>query len=348
MTGDIHHELVTREEALDCTIEGDEGLIGIGVRLGIYLQVFASMFTMAFQRDQGPAFMYAAAALQAALFVALVYATTHGELHASEALVAILLLIVMVLFELLVFTSIFIHMLSGHFEIANEDIQLGSEERLTRTDIKNPHPPNIAKHHDSSIAQADTNGISTRDQATPDGISMHDKTTSNLEDTLSLSKSVSLDIGLTRQKTRLPPPPEQARLNIREAIYASDPLLINDDNLALLARTLPKYTQSHVWASSIVIILLIFGSYIYMVWFWWKGMSEMKPAPCGSIGFFIFAKFEIAHWIRWPIRIVLTISGIALLCTLLQSVCTFLALASIFTFQLSKKHCKSFIHRQLT
>ena len=316
-------EVPAVEEQPDCSIEGDEGLYGIGVRLGIYFQFFASMFTLAFQRDQGPAFLYAAAALQAALFVALMYASAKEHLYAAEALVAILLLIIMILFECLVFISIFIHLLSGHFRFPKTD-------RDSSTVVESISGIGVGSTFEQS------KGDETKEKA--DEIKDHRAVES--DDSSTITSSSSSSSGLTRQKTRLAPTPEQAKLNLREAIYASDPLLISDDNMILIARTIKNYTEMHVWASAGAIYVLIYGSYIYMMWFWWRGLPRMRSTPCGTHGFFVFASFDINHWISWPIKIVLIVAGLFLLAGLAQTFCTFLSFCAVIVIQ----NCKLFRH----
>ncbi|KAL9039586.1 MAG: hypothetical protein Q9214_004817 [Letrouitia sp. 1 TL-2023] len=323
--------LLSRDEAIveppDCTIEGDEGLYGIGVRAGIYLQVFASMFTLSFQPDKGPAFLYAAAALQAALFVALVYASAHHEIHASEGLIAILLLIVMILFEVLVFASIFIHVLSGHFRLANANrIENSTDASALRSTL-------LASSSGSNVSSTSTKRRLREDsqsQATAEGLTKaRDEVTSLRNESLSGQS-------LTRQKTRIAQITNPAKLNINEALDNSDPLLIDDENLRMLAKVVSSYTGDHAWASAVLIALLVLGCYGYMLWFWWIGMNQMEESPCGSHGFFVVATFDIHHWIRWVVRVVLILAGVFILAMLYQCISALAGFCTCLFFQFGK------------
>ena len=317
--------LLDTEEPVDCDIEGDEGLYGIGVRLGIYLQVFASMFTLAFQRQQGPAFLYAAAALQAALFVALVYASAHHDIHPAEGFIAILLLILMVLFEFMVFSSIFIHLMSGHVHMANTDTD---QDRTTSVFGE-------GKQESSGVSDSGFVSLSTEKPVHRKGRTSPKFDTEN-DEVISLRSLPPIETSLTRQKTRLVEQTDTAKLNLREAMYASDPLLIDAENLSLLARVVEIYTNSNTWTSGFLIMLLTLVSWIYMMWFWWTGMYGMRESPCGSHAFFVFATFEIEHWIRWPVRVVLIIVGLGLLSMVYQVFSGFVALCIVLVFQLGE------------
>ena len=317
------NEPLKPDEPPDCTIEGDEGLYGIGVRTGIYLQVFAAMFTLAFQRKQGPSFLYAAAALQAALFVALVYASSQKSIYAAEGLVAILLLIVMALFEILIFASMFIHLLSGHIHLAHTSV----------AEHKNGAP--ITQEDEVSKSMKSTSSDALERLPTSRSI----RPSSVAEGVASSSSSSQEEPKLTRQRTRvLLEPTELAKLNISEALIASDPLLISGDNLDMLARVVESYTDTHAWASAGLIFLLILGSYIYMMWFWWDGMYHLKEGACSPRGFFFVATFGIQHWIRWIIRVVLVLAGLVLLSMLYQFVAGLIALSAVLMFQFRKSN----------
>lgn len=311
-------------EPPDCAIEGDEGLYGIGVRAGIYLQVFASMFTLSFQPDQGPAFLYAAAALQAALFVALVYASAKHEIHASEGLIAILLLIVMILFEVLVFASIFIHVVSGQFRLANADRIKNS------TDTSALGSKLLAS---SSGSNSSSTSIKRNLREDSQRQATSEEQTEECGEITSLRSGTSSGQSLTRQKTRIAQVANPAKLNINEALYNSDPLLIDDENLKMLAKVVNSYTGGHAWASAVLIGLLILGCYGYMLWFWWVGMNQMKESPCGSHGFFVVATFDIQHWVRWVVRVVLILAGVALLAMLYQCISALAGFCVCLVFQ---------------
>ena len=319
---------LVRDEAVvepsDCIIEGDEGLYGIGVRAGIYLQVFASMFTLAFQPDQGPAFLYAAAALQAALFVALVYGSARHEIYASEGLIAILLLIVMILFEVMVFMSIFIHIVSGQFRLANAD-------RIENTtDASALASTLLASGSGSNISST---SIKRRLREDREKQSTSGEPTEERDEITSLHSESSSGQSLTRQKTRIAQATSPAKLNINEALDNSDPLLINDENLRMLAKVVSSYTGDHAWASAVLITLLVLGCYGYMLWFWWIGMDQLKESPCGSHGFFVVATFEIHHWIRWVVRVVLILAGVVILAMLYQCISALAGFCACLVFQ---------------
>ena len=323
--------LLSRDEAVvkppDCTIEGDEGLYGIGVRAGIYLQVFASMFTLSFQPDQGPAFLYTAAALQAALFVALVYASAKHEIHASEGLIAILLLIVMILFEVLVFASIFIHVVSGQFRLANTDRIENSTDAsaLGSTLLASSSGSNVSSTSIKRRLREDSQRQATSEEPTKE------------RDQITLLRSESSSgQTLTRQKTRIAQVTNPAKLNLNEALYNSDPLLIDDENLRMLAKVVSSYTGDHAWASAVLITLLVLGCYGYMLWFWWIGMNQMKESPCGPYGFFVVATFDIHHWIRWVVRVILILVGVVILDMLYQCISALAGFCACLVFQFGK------------
>ena len=330
----VTHLRRQEEEQPDCIIEGNESLYGIGVRLDVYFQVFASMFTLAFQREQGAAFLYAAAALQCALFVALVYATVREHLFASEALVAILLLIIMMLFETLVFMSVALHLISGHFRIAKETDRTGSGERRSTPNLS---ATMTATSKGSQPAEVVTESKYAGDDRSPKAEGSKSRRGSS-SGSLSVSDSGRSDLGLMRTKTRRLQDLEPTNLNFREAIYASDPLLLSDETLQLMARFVGIYAESHLWSSAIFVSWLLIGCYVYMMWFWWHGLSNFRPGPCGTEGFFIFASFEIDHWIKWPIRVVLTCVGVASLGFVFEMFCTCIAVGCVVMFELSKSH----------
>ena len=316
-------------ELPDCAIEGDEGLYGIGVRAGIYLQVFASMFTLSFKPDQGPAFLYAAAALQAALFVALVYASAHQTIYASEALIAILLLIVMILFETLVFSSIFIHFMSGQFRLAS------AERAEDSVDASAVESTLLATRSGSDASATSTKRRVCEENHTQ----ADDEEPINVADeTRSISTESSSGQSLIRQKTRTAPVTSSAKLNINEALYNSDPLLIDDENLRMLVRVVNNYAGSNAWASALLIMLLILGCYGYMLWFWWTGMDLMRKSPCGSHGFFVFATFEIDHWIKWAVRVVLVLAAFVVLGILFQCLAAIIGFCACLIFQFGKSN----------
>lgn len=99
-----------RDTSTECAIDGNGDHDGIGVRVGIYLQVWSSSFIPAFETNAASDNLPTIIWFQIALFVATVYVSAMKSIYASEALIAILLLAILQLYNFLLISSLFVHL----------------------------------------------------------------------------------------------------------------------------------------------------------------------------------------------------------------------------------------------
>ena len=104
----------------------------------------------------------------------------------------------------------------------------------------------------------------------------------------------------------------------------------------MLAKVVDSYSDNHSWGSAVLITLLVLGCYGYMLWFWWTGLDRMQESPCGSLGFFVVATFNINNWIKWVVRIVLLLAGVAIFGIFSQCISALIGLCACLIFQFGK------------
>ena len=233
----------------------------------------------------------------------------------------------MILFEVLLYASILIHVFSGELRLANTDrIEKSTDaSAVGSTLLASSSGINVLSPSIKRRPPEDDPTQATSEEPRKDG-----------DEISSLRRESSSGHSLTSQKTRIARVTNPAKLNISDALLNSDPFPIDDKHLRMLAKVISNYTGDHAWTSAVLITLLVIGFYGYMLWFWWIGMYHMKECPCGSRGFFFVATFDIRHWIRWVVRVVLILAGAAVLHLLCHGISALVAFCACLVFQFGK------------
>lgn len=292
--------LFQRGIAPNCSIDGNQDLYGIGVRSGIYLQAWASLFTLAFGFDTASNALSTNIWFQVALFIALVYTSAMKTIYASEAVIAMLLLALLQIFDAMLICSTVIHVLSARF--------LRSRSRLPEMVELKSHGT-IIGHEDSGTFSEGRIAHERHDWERGEGSQTNPETPTRANEEI---PPTDADPPAVRQRKRKLEHSIRARQEPPD--FSGDLFqLVKDDfkdeaELASIIEKLVYYIRNGNLFSCCIVALLILAGVMYATWFWWIGMSNLQPSPCESYAAFLGIRLDIFGWVRWPARIFLVIT----------------------------------------
>jgi hypothetical protein len=289
-----------RQTARNCSIDGNQDLYGIGVRSGIYLQAWASMFTLAFGFDKASNALSTSIWFQVALFIALIYTSAMKTIYASEAVIAMLLLALLQIFDAMLICSTVIHVLSARL--------LRPRSRILEMVEFEYNVTNVGREKIGMYGEGGM-GHEKHDCKGEGEIQMNPETPARANEGTSVPDA---DSPATRQRNRIHR--ESIRAKRGSPDFSGDLFqLVMDDfkDEAELASIIEKwvyYTRNGNLFFCCLVALLILAGVLYATWFWWVGMSHLQPSPCESYAAFLGIRFDIFGGIRWPTRVFLVIA----------------------------------------
>ncbi|KAH7393555.1 hypothetical protein BKA64DRAFT_644296 [Cadophora sp. MPI-SDFR-AT-0126] len=105
---------------------------------------------------------------------------------------------------------------------------------------------------------------------------------------------------------------------------------LEDSRLKDYGEGLIGFPRLSIYAIPVIGNMVLFAAtQFYSTWFWWRGLSSLKPGPCSDRGFF-FANVDLHGWFRWFHRI-LNLLMVAGWCF---GVVLFVVVGLIFLFEL--------------